>query len=111
MNQSTLMNRLVNQFLIATIFLSAPILLAGPETFDTSKEVLPPPPPTITDDQWHFNLGSPGGMASLSGEVGLQGGNVEVDVGFDQSMKLMDSLMSLRAEVTKVRFRANADVL
>ncbi len=105
------MHRLVNQFLVATIFLAAPVLLAGPETYDTSKEVLPPPLPTITDDQWHFNLGSPGWMASLSGEVGLQGVNVDVDVGFDQIIKHMDSLMSLSAEVRKGRFGAYGDFL
>src|SRR5438094_999491 len=69
------------------------------------------PPPTITDDQWHFNLGSPGWMASLSGEVGLQGVNVDVDVGFDKIIKHVDSLMSLSAEVRKGRFGAYGDFL
>jgi hypothetical protein len=109
MNQSTLMNRCVNRFLIATIVFSAPVLLAGSELYDTSKEV--PPPPTITDDQWHFNLGSPGWLASLSGTVGLQGVNTHVDVGIDQILKHVDSLMSLSAEVRKGRFGIYGDFL
>ena len=104
------MSRIVNRFLIATIFFSAPVLLAGSETYDTSKETLPPPPPT-TDDQWHFNLASPGWLASFSGTVGLQGVNTHVDIGFGQIIQHVDSLMSLSAEVRKGRFGVYGDFL
>ncbi len=69
------------------------------------------PPPTITDDQWHFNLASPGWLAGLSGTVGLRGVNTHVDVGFDQILKHLDSLMSLSAEVRKGRFGIYGDFL
>jgi hypothetical protein len=110
MNQSTLMSRILNPFFIATILLAAPLLLAGPETLDISKEALPPPPPT-TDNQWHFNLGSPGWLAGLTGTVGLQGVNVDVDVPFDRIFQHVDSLMSLSAEVRKGRFGVYGDFL
>jgi hypothetical protein len=110
MNQSTLMSGMLNQFFIATIFIIAPVLLAGPETLDTSKEALPPPPST-TDNQWHFNVGSPGWLAGLTGTVGLQGVNTHVDVPFDRIIQHVDSLMSLSAEVRKGRFGVYGDFL
>jgi hypothetical protein len=81
---------------------------AGPIELEP-KEMAPPP--TITDDQWHFNLASPGWLAGLSGTVGLRGVNTHVDVGFDQILKHVDSLMSLSAEVRKGRFGIYGDFL
>src|SRR5438128_9288263 len=69
MNQSILMNRFVNQALIAMILFSAPVLLAGTEAYDTSQEALTPPT-TITDEQWTFNLVSPPRLPGLSSTLG-----------------------------------------
>jgi opacity protein-like surface antigen len=85
MNQS--IHRLANQFLIATIVLSAPVL-AGPEPYDTSKEAPPPPiswcetPPPL-----EIRIGIPGWMAGLSGNAGVKGVVSSPDVSFDQLLR------------------------
>jgi len=104
------MNRFVNQFLIATLPLSGPVLLAGPEMYEASKEMAPPP--TITESApWHFNFGMPGWLASVSGEVGLQGVNTDVDVGFDKIIRHTKGLASFSADVRSDRFGVYADIL
>lgn len=105
------MSRIVNQFFIATIYLAAPVLLAGPETLDTSKEVLTPPPPTITEDQWYFNIGVPGWIAFVSGDIGLHGFNSQPSVGFDQIVTHLTGIASISAEVRKGRFGVYGDLL
>ena len=90
MKHSTLITRFVNQFLIATILLSAPVLLAGPEPYDTSKEAPPPPivqpwcetPPTL-----EIRIGAPGWLAGISGDTGVKGVVSNVDVSFDQLLR------------------------
>src|SRR5205807_7806224 len=90
MKHSTLITRFVNQFLIATSLLSAPVLLAGPETYDTSKEAPPPPivqpwcetPPTL-----EIRIGAPGWLAGISGDTGVKGVVSNVDVSFDQLLR------------------------
>src|SRR6266516_3323894 len=110
MKQSTLISRSVNRFLIATIFLSGPVLLAGPETYDTSKEMAPPP--TITESEpWHFNLGMPGWLASVSGDIGLHGITSDVDVGFDKIIRHTKGLASFSADARYNRFGVYADIL
>jgi hypothetical protein len=104
------MNQMVSRFLIATLLLSAPILLAGPETYDTSKEIAPPP--TITESEpWHFNLGMPGWLASVSGDIGLHGITSDVDVGFDKIIRHVKGIASFSADVRKGRFGVYADIL
>jgi hypothetical protein len=77
------MNQFVNQFLIATILLSAPVLLAGPEPYDTPKE-LPPPPISWceTPSPLEIRIGIPGWMAGMSGDTGVKG-----VVSFDQLLR------------------------
>ena len=89
MNQSTSINRFVNQFLIATIFLSAPVLLAGPESYEDpkdSKVVLPPEkqPWCETPAPLEIRVGIPGWMAGVSGNSGVRGVVTSPDVSFDQ---------------------------
>jgi opacity protein-like surface antigen len=89
MNQSTLINRFVNQFLIATIFLSAPILLAGPETYEDPKDgksVLPPEvqPWCETPAPLEIRIGIPGWLAGLSGDVGVKGVVSSPDISFHE---------------------------
>ena len=79
---------MVNRFLIATIFLSAPILLAGPETYDTSKEAPPPPISWCeTPAPLEIRIGIPGWMAGLSGDTGVKGLVSSPDVSFDQLLR------------------------
>ena len=90
MNQSTFINRIVNRFLIATIFLSAPVLLAGPETYDGSKEASPPPavqPWCETPAPLEIRIGLPGWLSGLSGDTGVKGVVSSADVSFDQLLR------------------------
>jgi opacity protein-like surface antigen len=112
MNQSTLINRFVNQFLFATIVLSAPVLLAGPEPYDISKEAPPPPPQPWceTPATLEIRIGIPGWMAGLSGDVGVRGVVTSVDVGFEE---LFDHLthvpLALSADVRYQRWEFFGD--
>jgi hypothetical protein len=74
------------------------------------KEMAPPPDIT-SSEPWHFNLGSPGWLAFVSGTIGLHGVNSHVDVGFDEIIKHVNGLLSLSAEVRKGRFGVYGDVL
>ena len=76
---------LVARAVFATIILSAPVLLAGPE-YDVSKETPPPPlqpwcetPPTL-----EIRIGAPGWLAGVSGNSGIKGVVTSPDVSFDQ---------------------------
>src|SRR4029453_17779670 len=87
MNQS--INRFVNQFLIAAIFLSAPLLLAGTESYEDpkdSKVVLPPEkqPWCETPAPLEIRIGVPGWIAGISGDTGVRGVVTSVDVGFEE---------------------------
>src|SRR5207248_3740707 len=109
MNQSTLMNRFLNTFLRPAIRLSAPILLAGPGPYDVSKEMAPPL--TITQSEpWHFNLGMPGWLAGVSGDIGLHGITSDVDVGFDQIIRHVKGIVSFSVDARYNRFGVYADI-
>ena len=69
-------------------------------------------PPTITQSEpWHFNLGSPGWLASLSGEVGLRGVNTDVDVDFGKIIRQVKGIASFSADARYDRFGVYADIL
>ena len=79
------MNRFVNQFLFATIVLSAPVVFAGPEPYDISKEAPPPPQPWCeTPATLEIRIGAPGWIAGISGDVGVKGVVSNIDVGFEE---------------------------
>jgi hypothetical protein len=89
MNQSTSINRFVNQFLIATIFVSTPILLAGTEGYEDPKDgksVLPPEvqPWCETPSPLEIRIGIPGWIAGISGDTGVKGVVTSPDVSFDE---------------------------
>ena len=69
------MNRFVNQFLFATIVLSAPVVFGGSEPYDISKEAPPPPPQPWceTPATLEIRIGVPGWMAGVSGNSGVKG--------------------------------------
>jgi len=109
MNQSTLMNRIVNRFLIGATLLSAPVLLAGPVELEP-KEMAPPP--RITEsDHWYFNIGMPGWLAFVSGDIGLHGITSDVDVGFDKIITHVAGIASISAEARYGRFGVYGDFL
>jgi hypothetical protein len=86
MSQSSLIRRFLERLVVATAFLLAPLLLAGSEPYDVSKETPPPPPqpwcetlPTL-----EIRIGAPGWMAGVSGNTGVKGVVTSPDVSFDQ---------------------------
>jgi opacity protein-like surface antigen len=96
------MNRFVNQFLFATIVLLAPVVFAGPEAYDMSKEAPPPPP-----QHWceapatlEIRIGAPGWLAGVSGDSGVKGVVASPDVSFDR----------LLAHLTHVPIVLSADI-
>ena len=104
------MNRIVNRFLITTIFFSAHVLLAGSETYDTSKEMALPP--TITESEpWQFNIGLPGWLAFVSGDIGLHGHTSSVDVDFGKIISHVKGIASFSADARYNRFGVYADIL
>jgi hypothetical protein len=109
MNQSTLMSRIVNQFFIATIFLAAPVLLAGPETYDTSKEALPP---TITQSEpWQFTIAVPGWLSSIDGTIGVRGVNADIDIPVTEILQHFDAILAGRVEAQKGPFGIFGEVI
>jgi opacity protein-like surface antigen len=97
----------------ATIFLSAPVLLAGPEPYDTSKEVPPPPevqPWCETRSPLEIRIGIPGWMAGLSGDTGVKGVVSSVDVSFDQLLRHLTHVpIVLSAEIRYQRWEFFGD--
>ncbi len=68
-------------------------------------------PPITQSEPWHFNLGSPGWLASLSGEVGLRGVNTDVDVDFGKIIRQVKGIASFSADARYDRFGVYADIL
>jgi hypothetical protein len=93
MNRSRLINRLVSDFLLATLLLASSVF-AGPETYDTSKDVPPPevqswcvPPPDT-----EFRIGLPGWLTGLQGDFGVAGLVTDQDVDFTEILKRLDMI-------------------
>jgi hypothetical protein len=97
------------RFLAGALFAIVIAVKAGPVELE-SKEMAPAP--TINDtDHWHFNLASPGWLAGVSGEIGLNGITANADVNFDQILRHIDWATSVSAEARKGRFGFYADLL
>lgn len=97
------------RFFLVSLFIVGAVQ-AGPVALEPKE--MAPAAPTITDDnQWHFNLGSPGWLASLSGTVGLRGVDVNVDLPFDELIKHADLVLSFSADARKGRFGVYGDIL
>ena len=88
---------------------ASPVITAGTVELEP-KEMAPPP--TITDnDHWYFNIGFPGWLAFVSGDIGLHGTTSHVDVGFDQILTHVAGTASVSAEARYGRFGVYADFL
>lgn len=61
-------------------------------------------PLTPLDDRWRFSLASPGWMANVTGDAGLDGVISEIDVGFGDILPRIDMAWATRAEASKGRF-------
>ena len=70
-------------------------------------------PPTITNnDHWYFNIGMPGWLAFVKGDIGLHGVSSHPEIGFfNDLLTHFAGLTSISAEVRKGRFGAYGDLL
>ena len=101
--------QLVKTCLFTAALFIASLVQAG--TMELGPKEMAPAPTVTSSEPWHFNFGSPGWMAGVSGDVGLNGTISHVDVGFDQLITHVDGIMSLSAEVSKGRFGVYGDFL
>jgi hypothetical protein len=70
------------------------------------------PPPTITDsNHWYFNLGFPGWMPFISGDIGLHGVTSNVNVGLEQIITHLTGIASVSGEARYGRFGVYGDLL
>jgi hypothetical protein len=96
-------------FFAGALFAAVAGLAAGPVELEPKETA---PPPTITDnDHWYFNLGMPGWLAFVSGDIGLHGTTSNVDVNFGQIITHVAGIASLSAEARKGRFGVYGDFL
>jgi hypothetical protein len=101
--------RIKLSFFAGALFAAVGGVAAGPVELEP-KEMAPPP--TITQsDHWYFNIGMPGWLAFVSGDIGLHGTTSHVDVGFDQIITHVAGIASLSAEARYGRFGVYGDFL
>jgi hypothetical protein len=101
--------KIKSSFLAGVLFAAVSAVEAGPIELEP-KEMAPPP--TITDnDHWYFNIGMPGWLAFVSGDIGLHGTTSHVDVGFDQIITHVAGIATLSAEARYGRFGVYGDFL
>jgi opacity protein-like surface antigen len=105
------MNRFVNQFLFATILLSATAIFAGTEPYDVSKEAPPPPPPWCeTPATLEIRIGPPGWLSGLSGDIGVKGVVSDIDISFDQLFRHLTHVpIALSADIRYKRWEFFGD--
>jgi hypothetical protein len=97
MNQATSINQMVNRLIIATIFLSAPVLLAGTETYEDPKDGKSIAPPEMqpwceTPPPWEFQIALPGWASKLTGDFGVAGIVVPLDISVDKLLQHLDAV-------------------
>ena len=94
--------------LIALVVAATSVLTAGPVELEPKAIT----PPTITaDDHWHFNVGMPGWLAFISGDIGLHGATSNVGVDFGQIITHAAGIASISADVRKGRWGVYGDLL
>ena len=92
-NRSILIGRFVYQCLLATILLSASMVVAGTESYD--YKAAPPPPPEswcVTPPDTEFRIGIPGWLSGLEGDFGVRGIVTDQDVKFTDILKRLDMI-------------------
>jgi hypothetical protein len=94
--------------LIALAMAATSVLTAGP----VEPEPKAMAQPTINaDDHWHFNLGFPGWMPFMSGDIGLHGVTSNVNVDLDQILTHLTGILSVSGEARYRRFGVYGDLL
>jgi hypothetical protein len=101
--------RIKLSFFAGALFAAVNGVAAGPLELEPKEAA---PPPRISDsDHWYFNIGMPGWLAFISGDIGLHGTTSNVDVNFDQIITHVAGIASLSAEARKGRFGVYGDFL
>jgi len=96
-------------FFAAAVLAAIGTMQAGPTELEP-KEMAPSP--TITNnDHWYFNIGFPGWLAWMSGDIGLHGVTSHVAVPFDQILTHVAGIATLSAEARYGRFGVYGDLL
>src|SRR6266480_3273283 len=94
--------------LIALVVAATSVLTAWPVEMEPKAMAAP----TITDnDHWYFNIGMPGWIAFISGDIGLHGFTSNVGVDFGQIVTHFAGVASISAEARKGRFGVYGDLL
>jgi hypothetical protein len=84
-------------------------VVAGPVELEPKETA---PPPTITNnDHWYFNIGIPGWIAFLTGDIGLHGVTSNADVGFGPIITHVAGITTISAEARYDRFGVYGDLL
>jgi hypothetical protein len=101
--------RIKLSFFAGVLFAAVGGVAAGPVELE-SKEIAPPP--TITETEpWYFNIGMPGWVASVSGDIGLHGITSSVDVDFGKIISHTKGIASFSVDARKGRFGVYGDIL
>jgi hypothetical protein len=96
-------------FFAGALFAAVGGVAAGPVELEP-KEAAPPPAITA-DDQWHFNIGFPGWLAFISGDIGLHGFTSNPKIDFGQIITHVAGIASISADVRKGRWGVYGDLL
>ena len=114
MSQSSLVKRFLKRLPVAMAFFFAPLLFAGSEAYDISKEAPHPPPQPWcqTPPALEIRIGVPGWMAGVSGNSGVKGVVTSPDVSFDQILTHLTHVpLSLSVDVRYQRWEFFGDGL
>jgi hypothetical protein len=96
-------------FCAGALFAAVGSVAAGPIELEPKETS---PPPAITDsNHWYFNLGFPGWMPFISGDIGLHGVSSNVNVGLDQIITHLTGIASVSGEARYGRFGVYGDFL
>ena len=96
--------------LAGALLAAAGTLRAGPVELE-SKETAVAPPSITDDDHWYFNIGMPGWLAWLSGDIGLHGTTSKVAVPVNDILTHVAGIATISAEARKGRFGVYGDLL
>jgi hypothetical protein len=96
-------------FFAGALFAVVGSVAAGPVELEPKETS---PPPTITDsNHWYFNLGFPGWMPFISGDIGLHGVTSNVNVDLHQIITHLTGIASVSGEARYGRFGVYGDFL
>jgi hypothetical protein len=96
-------------FFAGALFAVVGSVAAGPVELEAKETSAPP---TITDsNHWYFNLGFPGWMPFISGDIGLHGVTSNVNVDLHQIITHLTGIASVSGEARYGRFGVYGDFL